>query len=54
MLILMEPIPYYQLWAWTAEAKQAIASSLNDSRPSEVVVSKEQAATVAARWLDEG
>lgn len=53
MLIPVEPIPKHQLWAWTAEAKQAISASLNDTRPSIEVATAEQAAGVAKRWTDE-
>jgi len=54
MLIPVEPVPKHQLWAWTAEAKQAISASLNDTRPSIEVVTAEQAAGAAKRWTDEG
>lgn len=53
MLIPVEPIPKHQLWAWTADAKQAISSSLKDVRPSLEVSSAQQAAAVAKRWTDE-
>ena len=53
MLIPVEPIPRHQLWAWTAEAKAAITTSLDDVRPSEVVDTAAQAADVAAKWADE-
>lgn len=53
MLIPVEPIPKHQLWAWTAEAKQAISASLTDVRPSLDVSSAQQAAAVAKRWTDE-
>lgn len=54
VLIPVEPVPRHQLWAWTAESKAAISASLADPRPSTVVETIEQAATVAARWSDEG
>lgn len=54
MLIPVEPIPKHQLWAWTADAKQAISASLTDTRPSMEVTTAEQAAMVAKRWTDEG
>lgn len=54
MLIPVEPVPKHQLWAWTADAKQAISASLNDSRPSIEVTTTEQATEVAKRWADEG
>jgi hypothetical protein len=54
MLIPVEPIPKHQLWAWTADAKEAISRSLIDPRPSLEVTSSEQAATVAKRWTNEG
>lgn len=53
MLIPVEPIPKHQLWAWTADAKQAISASLTDVRPSLDVASAQQAAAVAKRWTDE-
>jgi bifunctional DNA-binding transcriptional regulator/antitoxin component of YhaV-PrlF toxin-antitoxin module len=53
MLIPVEPIPKHQLWAWTAEAKQAVSASLTDTRPSIEVATAEQAADVAKRWTDE-
>lgn len=53
MLIPVEPVPRHQLWAWTAEAKQSISSSLADSRPSVEITTAEQAQTVASRWADE-
>jgi len=53
MLIPIEPVPRHQLWAWTAEAKQSISSSLADPRPSVVVATAEQAKAVASRWADE-
>jgi hypothetical protein len=54
MLIPVEPVPKHQLWAWTAEAKQAISASLADTRPSIEVSTAKQAADVAKRWTDEG
>ncbi|MFA7060936.1 MAG: AbrB/MazE/SpoVT family DNA-binding domain-containing protein [Pedobacter sp.] len=53
MLIPIEPVPKHQLWAWTAEAKQAISASLTDQRPSAVVDSAEDAAKLAKRWSGE-
>lgn len=53
MLIPIEPVPKHQLWAWTADAKQAIGSSLADSRPSVVIESVEDANKLAARWIGE-
>lgn len=53
MLIPVEPIPKHQLWAWTAESKQAITASLTDPRPSIAVDTQEQAVTVAKRWAGE-
>lgn len=54
MLIPVEPIPKHQLWAWTAEVKQAISESLSDTRPSIEVAAAKQALEVAKRWADEG
>lgn len=54
MLIPVETVPKHQLWAWTAESKQAISESLADSRPSIGVNTPKQAADVAKRWTDEG
>ena len=53
MLIPVEPVPKHQLWAWTAEAKQAVSASLADPRPSVVVESAKDAGEVAARWSGE-
>jgi hypothetical protein len=53
MLIPVEPVPKHQLWAWTAETKQSISSSLADPRPSVEVTTAEQAQAVANRWADE-
>jgi hypothetical protein len=53
MLIPVEPVPKHQLWAWTAESKQAIGSSLADRRSSLMVESVEDAENVAARWSGE-
>lgn len=53
MLVPVHPVPKHQLWAWTAEAKQAISSSLNDPRPSAEVTTTEQAQAIANRWADE-
>jgi len=53
MLIPVEPIPKHQLWAWTTEAKAAIAASLADPRPSTVVETREQADETAKRWSGE-
>jgi bifunctional DNA-binding transcriptional regulator/antitoxin component of YhaV-PrlF toxin-antitoxin module len=53
VLVPVEPVPRHQLWAWTAEAKQAIVASLTDPRPSEVVESPDQASAVADRWSRE-
>jgi hypothetical protein len=54
MLIPVEPIPKHQLWAWTADAKEAISTSLTDPRPSLEVSTLEQATVIAKRWSDEG
>lgn len=53
MLIPVQPVPKHQLWAWTAEVKQAISSSLNDPQPSVEVATAEQAQVIANRWADE-
>jgi hypothetical protein len=53
MLIPVEAIPKHQLWAWTAESKQAISASLADTRPSIEVATVKQATAVAKRWADE-
>ncbi len=54
MLIPVEPVPKHQLWAWTTEVKEAISSSLTDSRPSLVIDSVEDAGKTAKRWSGEG
>ncbi|MBI5141943.1 MAG: AbrB/MazE/SpoVT family DNA-binding domain-containing protein [Nitrospirae bacterium] len=53
LLIPVEPVPRHQLWAWTAECKQAITASLADARPSTVVETEEQADKTAKRWAGE-
>ncbi|NCD35426.1 MAG: AbrB/MazE/SpoVT family DNA-binding domain-containing protein [Spartobacteria bacterium] len=53
LLIPVETIPRHQLWAWTAESKQAITRSLEDPRPSEIVESADEASSTAKRWADE-
>jgi hypothetical protein len=53
MLIPVEPVPKHQLWAWTAESKQAIVASLADPRPSLEIDTPEQAATLAKKWTGE-
>lgn len=53
MLVPVEPIPRHQLWAWTAESKEAITASLSDPRPSVAVTSAKQAAEIAKRWAGE-
>ncbi len=50
ILVPVEPVPKHQLWAWTAERKEAVTASLTDSRPSAVVESAEQAEETAKRW----
>lgn len=54
MLIPVEAVPRHQLWAWTAETKQAVAASLSDPTPSIVVKTKTQADKLALRWSREG
>ena len=53
ILIPVEPVPRHQLWAWTTESKQAISSSLSDTRPSEIIETAEEAAKIAKRWANE-
>lgn len=53
ILIPVEPIPRHQLWAWTAETKEAITASLTDPRPSTVVNTARQARGIAQRWSGE-
>jgi hypothetical protein len=53
VLVPVEPVPRHQLWAWTADSKQAIVASLADPRPSEVVESPEHASAIAERWSRE-
>jgi AbrB family looped-hinge helix DNA binding protein len=53
MLVPVEPVPKHQLWAWTAETKEAIAASLTDPRPSTSVSSVQEAEAVAKRWVGE-
>ncbi|MEW6218028.1 MAG: AbrB/MazE/SpoVT family DNA-binding domain-containing protein [Thermodesulfobacteriota bacterium] len=53
LLVPVEPVPRHQLWAWTAEAKEAIAVSLNDPRPSAVIATAGEAKAAAKRWAGE-
>lgn len=53
ILIPVETIPRHQLWAWTAETKEAITASLTDPRPSAGVTSAKEAEKVAQRWAGE-
>ncbi|HJV65036.1 MAG TPA: AbrB/MazE/SpoVT family DNA-binding domain-containing protein [Geomonas sp.] len=53
MLVPVEPVPKHQLWAWTADTKQAITASLTDPRPSTSVSSVKEAETIAKRWAGE-
>lgn len=53
ILVPVEPIPRHQLWAWTAETKEAITASLTDPRPSNTVDSGDEAEAVAKRWAGE-
>ena len=53
LLIPVEPVPRHQLWAWTAESKEAITRSLTDTRPSEKIETEEEADQVAKRWSGE-
>ena len=53
MLVPVEPIPRHQLWAWTAETKEAITASLTDPRPSSAINSAKEAETLAKRWAGE-
>lgn len=53
ILVPVEPIPRHQLWAWTAETKEAITASLTDPRPSIEVNSANEAEAVAKRWAGE-
>jgi bifunctional DNA-binding transcriptional regulator/antitoxin component of YhaV-PrlF toxin-antitoxin module len=53
ILVPVEPIPKHQLWAWTADSKEAVAASLLDERPSTIVETAEQADQAAKRWNGE-
>jgi len=53
ILIPVEPVPKHQLWAWTAETKEAITAALSDPRPSIVAESTEEAEKIAKRWAGE-
>ena len=53
MLIPVEAVPRHQLWAWTAETKEAITASLADPRPSLEVSTEKQACKIAKRWSGE-
>lgn len=54
ILIPVEAVPKHQMWAWTAESKQAIAASLTDSRPSIEVKTPEQVDAITKKWTDAG
>jgi bifunctional DNA-binding transcriptional regulator/antitoxin component of YhaV-PrlF toxin-antitoxin module len=53
LLTPVEAVPKHQLWAWTADSRQAIEASLADPRPSAVIETPVQAEKVAKRWADE-
>ena len=52
ILIPVEAVPKHQMWAWTAESKDAIVASLKDSRPSIEVETPEQVDAMAKKWAD--
>lgn len=52
ILIPVEAVPKHQMWAWTAESKDAIVASLTDSRPSIEVETPEQVDAMAKKWAD--
>jgi hypothetical protein len=54
ILIPVEAVPKHQMWAWTAESKDAIVAALTDSRPSIEVETPEQVDEMAKRWADAG
>lgn len=54
VLTPVEPVPRHQMWAWTSEARKAVAESLADRRPSEIIETPAQADDLARRWTDEG
>jgi hypothetical protein len=54
ILIPVEAVPKHQMWAWTAESKDAIVASLTDSRPSIEVETPEQVDAMAKKWADAG
>ena len=53
VLIPVETVPRHQLWAWTAESKEAITAALADPRASTVIETGDQATVVADRWSHE-
>lgn len=53
VLVPVVPVPRHQLWAWTAETKEAITAALTDPRPSTSVETTEEAAAIAKRWAGE-
>lgn len=53
LLVPVETIPRHQLWAWTADVKEAVSASLADPRPSVVVETEKEAEAVAKRWTGE-
>jgi len=54
ILIPVEAVPKHQMWAWTAENKQAIVASLTDSRPSIEAKTPEQIDAITKKWTDAG
>lgn len=54
ILTPVEPVPRHQMWAWAAETRKAVAESLVDGRPSEIIETTAQADELAKRWTDEG
>lgn len=54
ILIPVEAVPKHQMWAWTAENKEAIVASLADSRPSMEVKTAEQVDAISKKWTDAG
>ena len=53
IIIPVEAVPRYQMWAWTTDSKQKISASLADPRPSAVIETVQEAEAVADRWTNE-
>lgn len=53
MVTPIEAVPRHQLWAWTADVKQAVLASLSDPNPSSVVETDADVQQITDRWTHE-